>query len=217
MRILNSGASLKGVTSRIQRFRENVKGVAAIEFAMIVPLLMMMLIGTLEFGTALTIDRRVSKISSSVADLVSRTDRVNDDDLVFMADKIARSILSPYDYAPTTIHFVQVKADPNNAALTTVDWGESYKNGVAIADKYSNGDSYAMPAGLMSAGTSMIVAEVTYDYTPMIFTKADSSLLTGEDGASPGAYQMEEKFYLSPRTKSCVSLNNTNCVTGNPF
>ncbi|MEL6374080.1 MAG: hypothetical protein AAFR04_08935, partial [Pseudomonadota bacterium] len=60
--------------------------------------------------------------------------------------------------------------------------------------------------GLMSKGSSVIVGEVVYNYQPFIFSYFMKS-----------SFEMNEKFYLSPRTKSCVSLNDTNCVTGQPF
>lgn len=200
-----------------KQLSSNVKGVAALEFAMIVPMLFMMLIGTFEFGTALTVDRRVSKISSSIADLVSRTDKVSEDQLRFMGNQIARSMLEPYDFSNAQINIFQVKADINDATNTTIDWSRSYSNGSPISSPYPQGSSFTMPVGLMSAGTYMVVTEVTYNYTPLIFSRSESQNLTGTQGASPGAYTMREIFYLSPRTKACVSLGNINCVTGNPF
>lgn len=199
------------------RLHRNIKGVAALEFALIVPLLFMMLLGTFEFGTALTVDRRVSKVAGSIADLVSRTDKVSDAQLQFMGNQIAKSMMVPYDFSKMQVNIVQVKADINNASNTTVNWSSSFKNGSPIASPYAKGAAFTMPVGLMGAGTYMVIAQVTYDYTPLIFSRADSQALTGSPEMSPGAYTMTETFYMSPRTKACVSLNNINCVTGNPF
>ena len=215
MRIAALNKTANAVCQFSAKLQKDVKGIAAIEFAFIVPMLMMMFIGALEFGTALTVDRRVSMIASSVADLVSRKDTTSDGELAFIASKIGLSMMKPYDYLPVKIHIISVKADANNAAVTTVDWSASFAGGAPIGPAYSG--SYAMPAGLMTKGSSMIVAEVTYDYTPTMFSKTAASGASNSSEVSPGAYQMKEKFYLSPRTKSCVSLNNINCVTGQAF
>ncbi|HRD76380.1 MAG TPA: hypothetical protein PK264_10625, partial [Hyphomicrobiaceae bacterium] len=63
-----------------------------------------------------------------------------------------------------------------------------------------------VPAGLLVAGEWVIVGEAVYNYTPLIFNYFITS-----------AFNMEERFFLKPRQKSCVSLEPINCATGNPF
>ena len=47
---------------------------AAIEFALIVPIMAVMFIGAVELSQAITVDRRVTQVASSTADLVARAD-----------------------------------------------------------------------------------------------------------------------------------------------
>jgi Flp pilus assembly protein TadG len=203
--------------SLVRRIARNNKGVAAVEFAMIAPIMLMLLIGTLEMGTAYTIDRRVSAIASSIADLVAReTDTMDDAKLFVMSDKIARSLLAPYNFAPIKIHVVSVKADPADATNTTVHWSRSYKAGDAdmttTTSPYAPGSAFTVPVGLMAAGSYLVAVEVTYDFTPFVFGEAAALTATGTDAVATGAYQMKDRFYLAPRgSNPCVKFTNVPC------
>lgn len=203
--------------SFVRSMAQNNKGVAAVEFAMIAPIMLMLLIGTLEMGTAYTIDRRVSAIASSVADLVAReTDTMDDAKLFVMSDKIARSLLEPYNFAPIKIHVVSVKSDPLDATNTTVHWSRSYKAGDAdmtsTTSPYAPRSAFTVPVGLMAAGSYLVAVEVTYDFTPFVFGEAAALTATGTDAVATGAYQMKDRFYLAPRgSNPCVKFTNIPC------
>ncbi len=193
-------------------------GVAAVEFAMIAPILLILMIGTLEMGTAYTIDRRVSTIASSLSDLVARETEVMDDGKLFvMTDKIARALLAPYDFAPVEIHITSLKADGSDPPVTTVDWSKHYISGSAAMEPFSplfpRGNVIPVPAGLMTPNSYMIAVEVTYDFTPFIFGKNSAARITGTDAVSTGAYTMKDRFYFSPRnTQGCVyHIDAANC------
>ena len=52
-----------------RRIARNNSGVAAVEFAMIVPIMFLLFVGSVEFSQAITVDRRVTQVASSTADL----------------------------------------------------------------------------------------------------------------------------------------------------
>ena len=58
---------------------------------------------------------------------------------------------------------------------------------------------YAVPPGLTEPNSSVIVAEITYDFTPLVN-------LTGV--FSPGSYEMKRTFYARPRKSLQVAKNN---------
>ena len=199
------------IASFAKCLRNDKKGVAAVEFALISPILLMLLIGTLELGTAYTIDRRVSLIASSVADLVSRDAKLGNPtlnardraEMYLMSDKIARALITPYDFAPIKIHITKVQSDINDATKTTVSWAISYSGNDPDMDTtqppYNAGDKYPMPGGLMAPGTTIYAVTATYDFTPLVFSNAAAKSITGVDGLTTGAYQMTDTFYMSPR------------------
>lgn len=173
--------------SAIQRSRlwREEKGVSVVEFALILPIMVTLFMGAVEFGHALTIDRRVTAIASATGDLTAQVEEV-DDATVNDIFEASTAIIEPYSSAPLSIVLTNVIADADGN--TTVDWSES-RNGSAHAD----GSGFAVPTGLVQPSQCIIVAEVTYDYTPPV-----GQFLTG-------GITMEETFYLKPRRSVCVT------------
>ena len=58
-----------------------------------------------------------------------------------------------------------------------------------------------MPGGVVTGGTSVIVAEVKYNYQPLIFHYFITTTMP-----------MNEKFYLKPRLSASVQFNSTKCL-----
>ena len=174
---------------RLAAFGQANDGVAAIEFAMIVPIMVMLFFGSVEFSQALTVDRRITQVASSTADLVAQTDKITTTDLNDIMN-IVGSIIKPYSVAPMKVSISSVKKIDNNSPL--VVWSYGYNGGATYSGNYSG-----MPAGLIdnpvTGGTSsVIVAEVSYNFVPTIaqFLK--------------GGVTLSEKFYLKPRKSLCV-------------
>ncbi len=174
-----------------KRLVQDTRGVSAVEFALILPIMITMYMGAVEFSHALTVDRRVTSVASAAADLTAQTEQVTSGSVqdIFTA---ANSILLPYSEAPISIVLTSVVADENND--TTVDWSCAH-NGSAHAD-----DSiFALPAGLTLPFSSVIVAEVTYSYVPPI-----GEFITG-------SINLSETFYLRPRRSLTVEWDGAPC------
>jgi len=166
------------------RFYRDRRGLGAVEFALIVPIIITLYLGAVEFGHALTLDRRVTAIASATADLVAQVEQVNDADIadIFAASS---SIIIPYSQTPLSIILTSVVADANGN--TTVDWSEA-QNGTP----YTAGGAFTLPAGLVQPFASVIVAEVSYIYNPTV-----GQFLTG-------GVTLTETFYLKPRRSLTV-------------
>lgn len=202
------GAQL-GIMARVRRLMGRLdrddRGIAAIEFAMIVPIMFFLFVGAIEFSQALTVDRRVTQSASSTADLIARAPSTGltttqvDGHL-----RIIEQLIEPYDLTALTVKIVSVKAQavPGNptAANYVVDWSRDNHGGTPYA---RNATYSGIPAGLLAVGESVIVAEAKYVYTPLIFKYFIAN-----------AFDLEEKFFLKPRNASCVHLAPINCVTG---
>lgn len=191
-----------------RRVRQDERGAAAIEFAMILPIMFFLLVGAVEFSQALTVDRRVTQSASATADLIARAPSQGltvtqvDNEL-----RIIEQLIEPYDLSALTVRIISVRAVavPGNpgAVNLLVDWSRDNRGGTP----YSRNSSYAgLPAGLLLAGESVIIADAVYNYTPLLFNHFIDS-----------AFNLEEKFYLKPRNASCVHLQPINCVTGAPL
>lgn len=196
------GGKVRGAAGWLRR---DDRGAAAIEFAMIVPIMFLLFVGAIEFSQALTVDRRVTQSASATADLIARAPSQGlsvaqvDSEL-----RIIEQLIQPYDLSALTVNIlsVQARAVPGNpgAVNYVVDWSRDNRGGTP----YSRNAPYTgIPAGLLVAGESVIVAEASYNYTPLLFSVFIDS-----------AFSLEEKFYLKPRNASCVHLQPINCVTG---
>ena len=166
------------------------RGVSAIEFAMIAPLLMLIYVGTVEISNLLTIYRRASTVAATASDLTAQAKTVSTTDLQDIV-AASSSILTPYDPAPLKIVISSVVADNNNNGK--VDW--SYANKGAARSVKSN---YTIPAGLTEAGSSVIVAEITYGFTPLL----DLPIFSLEP------FNITRTFYSRPRRSLTVAKKN---------
>lgn len=168
----------------LRRYRGDERGVSAVEFALVLPIMITMYIGAVEFSHALTIDRRVTAVASAAADLVAQSEEVSSSDLldIFQASS---TIMMPYAAAPISIVLTSVVADADNN--TKVAWSAAH-NGTPHAVN----SQFAVPAGLTQPFSSVIVAEVAYSYQPPV-----GEFLTG-------GITMNDKFYLRPRRSLTV-------------
>ena len=199
-------AALSNLKVRMAAFAARIahdrRGVAAVEFAMIVPVMFLLFVGSIEFSQALTVDRRVTQSASASADLIARAPATG----LTTAEvdgqmRIVEQLMEPYDLSKLTVRIYSVKAQLVNGATTyKVDWSRDNRGGTPLP----RGSAYtAIPLNLIAGGESVIIAEAVYNYTPLIFKYFITQ-----------AFEMQEKFYLKPRNSSCVHLKPVNCVTG---
>lgn len=182
-----SVAGLRSASARMRRLLVDARGLAAVEFALILPVMITVYFGTIETTDALTASRRVTNVAQTAADLVAQATSVSASD---MGDIFAAStaILTPFDTAAARITISSVVANASN--VTKVAWSEAYGGATPRAAN----SSITLPAGLTTPGTSVVMAEVTYFYTSPVGT-----LLTGP-------ITMTEVAYLRPRRTVSVAL-----------
>lgn len=184
--------------SAVSLLRRDERGIAAIEFAMIAPIIVLLLVGSVELSQAITIDRRVTQIASSTADLVAREKTITTAQLNNIM-VIARALMQPYDPNLLRITLTSVGANVNNASNTKVCWSYIYQGG---AYTYVEGAPFTVPVGVIDKGGSVMVSEVHYYYTPLIFSHYITTALT------TSATALQDKFYLKPRVSSMIQLDS---------
>jgi len=181
---------------KLNIFRKDEEGVAAIEFAYIAPFLIVLWLGTIELSLALTIDRKVSRIASTVADLMTQVDVITEEGVADIL-KISEDIMFPY------------KADPNIVVSgleiengdATVVWSRSNR-GTAL----SVGDQVNVPNQIKIDDTFLVLAEVAVSHTPIvgIFSLSNSGKLSKDTSS----IQLSDRLFLRPRRSSvCIGTN----------
>ena len=179
------------IPSAASDFARNARGVSAVEFALILPFMLLLYLGGVEVTRAITVDRKVTAATSAIGDLVAQSPEISNGDLnnIYHA---ARAILSPYDGDALEIVVSSVRVDADGA---TVVWSSS-KNGTCRA----TGSTIALPDNLANEDQYVIVAEASYPYQSGI-----GKIIT--DG-----FTLSETFYLRPRQSESVErVGNLNC------
>ncbi len=163
------------------------QGLAAVEFGLIAPILVTMLLGTVEITNAIVCNQKVEAMASAASDLIAQKSSVSTSDVndVFTA---VNSVLYPYPTAPATIIITSVIQDPNNANNYIVAWSAA-QNGTP----HTAGSSMTVPTGLISTGGSVIYAEVRYSYSDPLGAMIH------------GTMAMNSNFYSKPRASAQVT------------
>lgn len=185
-----------GFTRFIRRLKRDQKGVAALEFAMIAPIMLTLYMGSVELHHALSADRRVTDLAGAAADLVAQSSDISGQmDNIFEA---ASTYLKPYGVANLRISITSICHDKDDNGR--VDWSANYTNGGV--NSYSHLDLIDLPLDnegkpvLTTKGTSLIFAEVTYNYTSPLGKYVHETVLA-------------DHYYLRPRLKETPSVINT--------
>jgi Flp pilus assembly protein TadG len=187
------------------RLSRDCRGVAATEFVMIVPLMLVMFFGVVEFSSGVAVDRKVTLVARTLSDLTSQSISVTDTDLSnFFAASIG--ILTPYSASPTKSTITELYVDPATHQAK-VQWSKastfnSSGNVVLGTSTHSPGDIVTVPAALKVDGTYLIWSEVSYTYVPAV----------GYVMAKTGV-NLSDLTYTRPRQSSCVLYKTASCTT----
>ena len=170
--------------SSINKFRRSQSGVAAIEFALIIPVMLTTFFGVSEIANYILAARKVSNVASSAADLVAQDTVLNTSEINDIMGAL-NVILHPFDTSNATIRITSVVAD-ENTGQTKVHWSDARNTAPRTP-----GSSVTIP-NILTNGQSVIMAEVTFRYQTLF-----GEYLT--DGMT-----VTDTFYLKPRRSTKV-------------
>lgn len=174
-------AKRKGILLTIRRLVRERRAVSAVEFALILPVMLTLFLGGTEITQGITIKRKTTIATRTIGDLVAQGTNITNDELtaIFAATS---AVLAPYSAANLKMTISSVVVDADNQA--TIVWSDGY-NG---ATPHTDGEIITLPNGLNAfPNTSLIWAEAEYTYTPAI-----GYVITG-------SLHLKDKLYLRPR------------------
>src|SRR6185295_16885762 len=111
----------------LRRFHHDKRGVSAVEFAMLLPLMITLYIGGVEVSSAIAVDRKVTLVARTLGDLVAQSTSVNATDMTNILNA-ASSVVQPYSSSLIKVTVSRVDVDANGAAK--VIWSKA-KNATA--------------------------------------------------------------------------------------
>jgi Flp pilus assembly protein TadG len=176
------------MSRRVRRFTKDERGVSAIEFAMVLPLLVTLYLGGVEVSQAVAIQRKVTLTARTVADLVSRVSSINKAGTTAVLDA-STAVLAPFpvDKAGVTVSLINIDA----TSKLTVAWSET-KGGT----QRTTVPAGTLPAALVVPNTSLVWGETTYAYKPTIgYTMT-------------GTLNLKDQIFMRPRLSDTVQHPN---------
>lgn len=173
----------------LRRYALDRRGVSAVEFALLAPLMIGLYFGCVEISDGVAADRKVSLISATLANLTSQVSTIATSDMTNILDA-SSAIIAPYAASRLKMSITCLNIDSTGNA--TVKWSVT-RNGTVKSG------TMAIPSALAVPNTQLIYSEASYDYTPAV-----GYTITG-------TLTLSDKMYMSPRITAPV-YSSTACT-----
>lgn len=174
---------------RVARLAKDERGVSAVEFAMLLPLMVSLYLGAVEVSQGIGADRKVTLTARTIADLVSQTTSINNADMTNSLNA-ASAVIAPFSAAQLKVVVSSIKIDAQGKA--TIAWSDTL-NGTARAV----GSTVTLPSALAIPNSSLIWSEVSYNYKPVIGYVVSGTL------------NLKDQIYMRPRMSDSVARTAT--------
>jgi len=183
----------RGFARRALALARDRKGVSAVEFALLLPLMVALYVGGTEISQGMAISRKTTLTARTVADLVSRVTSTSTSDLQNSLNA-AVAVIAPYTATNMSVIVSQVYIDSKGNA--TIDWSCAYQ-----ATAHQAQSSVTLPASAIVPSSYLIWGESQYNFTPQI------------GYVISGTLQLKDQIYMVPRMSSAVTFKPANCPT----
>lgn len=196
---------------RVRGFSSDNSGTAGIEFALIAPIALVLMLGAIEYSRAVVMARRFNLITATLGDLVARDD-FEDPNSILGLTHAMETIWSPYEKTSLVLQVVAVRKAGATATKRAplsdyVYWSEDVKvdSSANPAQSYNTCDSYAgLPAGMLAPGGSTIIVNGQYTFKTLFGVKVPGFVTSTASWTSSSSH--------SPRNL-CVGWGSANCIS----
>ncbi len=160
------------------------RGVAAVEFALVVPVVIVVYLAGFEVMQASTVYRKLTDTTVQIANVTAQYTTMSSTDVSNVMGASAQ-IMTPYPTTNLSIVLSEVTTD--NSGVGKVTWSQQYQ-GTALA----TASTVTMPSGYQTPNTSYILVQTTYSYQPVI------------GGAFVSPISMTNQIFMLPRSSSSI-------------
>jgi Flp pilus assembly protein TadG len=197
-----------------RRFLSSTRGLAAVEFGMVFPMLLVLLLGSIDAGRAIAVYMKVRAATYALDAMTNQYSTVADSDLQTISGAAA-AVLAPYPSGPLGLRISQVEVTTGGPivawsyGLNLTPYTYQSSNNLILPGNLgsTSAPNNACPTSFYTAGNVngngcyLLLAQVQYTYTPM-FTQ----FITG-------AITISDSLYVMPRNSLCVQYNNSGCYS----
>jgi Flp pilus assembly protein TadG len=167
-----------------RRFSASTRGVAAIEFAAILPVLVIIFLATFDGGRAIAVYMKVRSATYALASITNQYATIASADMTSILGATS-VVMAPYNSASPVVKISQITI--SNKGVATIEWSAT-QGGTAR----TVGSSISPPSAMIVDSSYLILAEVSDTYTPLF----------GFFGS--GGITFSDNLYLTPRGVSCI-------------
>ncbi|GJD59591.1 TadE/TadG family type IV pilus assembly protein [Methylobacterium dankookense] len=191
-----------------RRFRAARGGIAAVEFAMVLPILLTIFVGLSEYAHAIDSWRKLTLLARTVSDMTAQGDTQNPISPALVTDILASSALVMRPLDPSTVKIVVSAMGVNLTGATLIPKVcSSVANANAVKRTVGIPTDLTVPAGFQGLGMRYVLTEVSMDYRPMI-----GSALVKLFGNTTGTVTLKASFPWPTRGGAKVAPNTYNEV-----
>lgn len=180
--------------NRLRSFARDHRGVAAVEFALLAPLLITIYFGLVEVCSGYMAQKRMSHATALIADLVAQEEVVNTSNLADIT-AIGALIMKPFAVAPLGTRISSVTQTSAGSARVNWSWGHGM-------DARADNEIVFLPPDVVENGQSVIMSESTYRYDSPI-KKLLPKFSLFEDLTTFGSV-----YYLRPRITATTDCSD---------
>lgn len=192
-------------SGRLSRLVADRRGVAALEFALIAPLLLSMYFLTMEVGQGIEANKKVGRSASMVADLVTQQQTTTKAELNAILD-IGSALLQPYNRSKPTIVITAIEVTDETTPKVKVVWSRKMTNGAYGVDQAA-GTITTIPSALKIKGSFLVRVQSSLNYYPVITWAAGDKGTLGLTAAFD-KLEMSETYYLRPRMTQSIACSD---------
>ncbi len=175
----------------LRRLASHERGVAAVEFALTLPVLLFVFVGVTQVGQAVSISRKVTMTARTVTDLATRTQSLTTASLNSIL-QASTAVIAPYPSSTLSIIVSEISTDSKGNA--TVDWSGAWPNN---SNALTQGAPFTLPSSLAGDCITVIYGQVSYGYKPILGYKVI------------GPITLKDSIYLYPRMSERVTYAGT--------
>jgi Flp pilus assembly protein TadG len=166
--------------------RRDIRGISAVEFALVLPFLVLLYLGGYQLSDAIAAQRKVTTTTRAIVDLTSRYTTVTNADLDMILNA-SRQIMAPYSTSTASMTISQISIDATGKG--TVDWSRPFQGTGLLV-----GSTFDVPTEIQQPNTTILVASTSYLYVPIV-----ARTLLGD-------IPMREQIIMSPRASNSIPL-----------
>ncbi|HEY1750845.1 MAG TPA: TadE/TadG family type IV pilus assembly protein [Caulobacteraceae bacterium] len=168
----------------LQRLGGDARGVAALEFALVVPVMIVVYLVGFEVAEAATVYRKLNDTTVQLANVSAQYTSMGATDTTQVLNASSQ-IMAPYPTARLTIVLSEVTTNAKGKGVVT--WSQAYQ-GAALDPK----TKMTMPSGFQTANTSYMLVQTTYSYQPTI------------GAAFIGPITLRDQIFMLPRASASI-------------